>query len=234
MKCFFDDYPEFYEAGYQPTRLGARYDAIIQAHRLLLAEKTVLDLGSHNGRWAFAALMAGAKKVISVEGREDMVETQDRIFKKLGVASDRYALMAGDGLDAMNNSQLKCDVVLLLGIYYHIHNHLSWVEAIRETGAQNVIIDTAMTASTDKSEKIVRFKVEDASLPMSSPFETFEGFGKAVGGHPSRGFVAFSFGVYGYSTEEIDWRPHLEKWGTKGLQDYAEDRRSTFLATRER
>jgi predicted nicotinamide N-methyase len=232
VKSFFDDYPEFYETGYQPTRLGARHEVIIQAHKKFISGSTVLDLGSHDGRWAFAALKAGAKKVISIEARQDLVDAQHRIFKNRGIESSQYAAMTGNGLDLMNTSKVDCDVVMLLGIFYHIHNHIHWVEAIRRTGAQYVIIDTGLTASADQSDQIVRFKVEDTSLKTSSPFETISGNRWAVGGHPSRGFVTFAFRVFGYSTNEIQWHPYLEKWGTAGLEDYAQDRRGTFFARR--
>ena len=233
MKSFFDDYPDFYETGYQPTRLGARYEAIIQNGQPYLEGKTVVDLGAHNGRWSFAALHAGAKKVISIEGRRDMSEAEDRIFKKLGVQADRYSLRVGDGLEVLNRLGAACDTVLLLGIYYHVHNHLDWVKAIRGTGADNVIIDTEITPS-DPADRIVRFKFEDTENLMSTPFESFPGFGKGIVGHPSRAFVNYSFAAYGFACKEVDWRPLLEKWGTKGMEDYAEDRRATFVATRVR
>jgi predicted nicotinamide N-methyase len=231
MKSFFDDYPEFYQTGKQPLRLGARYEAIIQNGLHALEGKVVLDLGAHNGRWSFAALKAGAKKVISIEGRQDMAEAQDRIFKKLGVQSDRYSQHVGDGMELMINAGISCDTVLLLGIYYHVHNHLDWVKAIRGTGAAAVITDTEITPC-DQKDIIVRYKFEDNASLMSTPFESFPGFGKGIVGHPSRAFVNYSFAAYGYATNEVAWRPLLEKWGAKGMDDYASDRRSTFFAKR--
>ncbi len=232
MESFFRDYPEFYETGLQPARLGARYDVIIAGQPAAIAGKTILDLGSHEGRWAFAALKAGANRVICVEGRPELAEATERNFAKHNIPRDRYEIVIGEGLDVMREQKPKCDTVFLLGIYYHIHNHLDWVRAIRETGAQNVIIDTGLTPCEGEFDNVVRFKVEDAAMHTSSSYETFAGYGFAVGGHPSRAFVNFSFRVYGYAVSELDWKAPLVTWGVKGLEDYAEDRRATFLAKR--
>jgi hypothetical protein len=161
-----------------------------------------------------------------------LAESSDRILRKLGIAPDRYSIHIDEGLQALATRNFRCDTVLLLGIYYHIHNHIDWVRLIRETGAKDVIIDTHLTPCAGEFDNVVRFKIEDSSMITSSPLETTPGFGMAVGGHPSRAFVNFSFRVFAYSVTEVDWKPYLKKWGVKGLEDYAEGKRSTFAAKR--
>ena len=72
---FFDDYPLFYETSKTASskaRLNVRHQAIIEANRDILKDARVLDLASHDGRWSFAALKAGAAHVTGVEARPRM------------------------------------------------------------------------------------------------------------------------------------------------------------------
>ncbi|MDZ7733009.1 MAG: hypothetical protein U5R31_07715 [Acidimicrobiia bacterium] len=61
---FFDTFARFVdssETGPWVERLNARYEALIHANRHLLDGARVLDLASHDGRFAFAALQAGRR-----------------------------------------------------------------------------------------------------------------------------------------------------------------------------
>jgi predicted RNA methylase len=74
---FFDDHPRFAQTsktGPSLHRLNARYTGLIHHHRHLIEGATVLDLASHDGRFSFAALSAGAARVIGVEVDGDLVD----------------------------------------------------------------------------------------------------------------------------------------------------------------
>lgn len=69
---FFDPYAQFLTTSAtsaSPSRLNARHAAIIQGNLELFRGKRVLDIASHDGRWSFAALHAGAKHVTGIEIR---------------------------------------------------------------------------------------------------------------------------------------------------------------------
>lgn len=76
LKCntpcmFFDDHPEFLETSSTAAgkdRLNLRHVAIIEEHCKILSGSRVLDIASHDGRWSFAALQAGATHVTGIEG----------------------------------------------------------------------------------------------------------------------------------------------------------------------
>src|ERR1017187_9318082 len=74
---FFDRYPEFYSSSVTypyPNRLNQRHRACIEWNEAMIRGKCVLDLASHDGRWSFAALKAGATKVVGIEARDHLVQ----------------------------------------------------------------------------------------------------------------------------------------------------------------
>jgi predicted RNA methylase len=85
---FFDDYPLFYgssKTSATSARLAASYSAIIKAHQALIGGSRVLDLASHDGRWSFAALAAGAAHVVGIEARQELVANACANFAEYAV-----------------------------------------------------------------------------------------------------------------------------------------------------
>ena len=90
---FFTEYPRFFQTGrsdLRGRRMQHRHTALIEANRDAIAGKRVLDLASHDGRWSFAALAAGAHHVTGVEARRNLVESAHQTFGAYGVHRDRY------------------------------------------------------------------------------------------------------------------------------------------------
>ena len=234
---FFDNFPRFYETGNTGAgaRLNARYDCLIQRHVQHLRNRSVLDVGSHNGRWSFAALRAGARHVIGVEPRAALVDAGKQVFQEYGVPKDCFAFHVADSLTFLKATRPKVDVVLLLGVLYHVHYHVTLLQELRKTGVQVLIIDTAIIpdrAVIPGEEKISRLIAEPVDDISNAADEIFLGAGKSVVGIPSRGAVTFLLEMLGFEVSEVSWVPYLKHWGADELKDYAQGERTTFLACR--
>ena len=73
---FFDDYSSFYKTGkigIKPKMLNARFHALIESNKKIIENATILDLACHDGRWSFAALKNGAKKVYGIKRKKDLI-----------------------------------------------------------------------------------------------------------------------------------------------------------------
>ena len=119
---FFDAYPAFYESSRTaafPRRLELRHRAIIEANRDILDGARVLDLASHDGRWSFAALKAGARHVTGIEARAGLVETSNKLFAQYGIPDEDYQFVQGDMFRILRERRFEIDVVLCLGFVYH-------------------------------------------------------------------------------------------------------------------
>jgi predicted RNA methylase len=95
MNDFFDRHPRFFETstvGTWSQRLALRYEAIVDSNRDIFPNAKVLDLASHDGRWSYAALCAGAAHVTGIEARPELIAAADENMKHYGISEDKYRL----------------------------------------------------------------------------------------------------------------------------------------------
>jgi protein-L-isoaspartate O-methyltransferase len=254
--AFFDRYPRFYETGNTRagSRLNARHECLIARHTEHLRDRTVLDVGSHDGRWSFAALAAGARHVLGVETRPALVEATKKTFAEYQIAPERFAFHVGDILEFLNATRPTVDTVLLCGVLYHVHYHVALLQELRQTGARTILIDTIVVPRLGapprpeevqafhrrtppmrviaQQENAIHLIVERVDDFSNAAAETFPGSGCALVGIPSYGAVVCLLEAFGFETEEVSWEPYLKRWGVRGLEDYAKGERATFLARR--
>jgi cyclopropane fatty-acyl-phospholipid synthase-like methyltransferase len=238
---FFDHFPNFYDSGNAAPvpsireRLNARYEAIIESNLPAIRGKRILDLGSHDGRWSFAAVQAGAERVIGIEPRPELVESANAHFSDAGVDASRYEFIVGDALEVLSSREIRVDTAFVLGIFYHLDYHVSLLGKLRETGAETMIVDTLTSPDrheADNFNNTIAFIVEATDPNENASNEIYPGAHLSLVGHPSRNFMHTAFGAFGYSFAEIDWSKPIQRWGNSGIGDYETGTRGTFVATR--
>lgn len=99
-----------------PTRLSWRAEILINRQKSVFAGKRVLDLASHDGRFSYAVLIAGATHVVGLEGRQKHV---DHIFSNLatpGYDSSRCQFICPDLVEYLRTVEPgSFDTVLRFG-----------------------------------------------------------------------------------------------------------------------
>jgi hypothetical protein len=240
---FFERYDLFLKTspvGNWPARLNGRYRAIIDANRDALAGARVLDLASHDGRWSFAALEAGASVVTGVEVRPELVDAARQNMRSIGVHPDRYRFLQGDMFERRGLFQRPFDVVMCLGIFYHTTRHTELLELMGRTGASTIILDT-MIANTPGCLSLLQ---AESSEPLANGLDdTGVRNGKILVAHPSPAAIELMFKHFGYAIRRIDWPSIIAEMGVSPdlssgqsaqnpLGDYARNLRGTFIATR--
>jgi hypothetical protein len=235
---FFDRNPQFGETSQAGPieRLKWRYKAIVEPHRELIRGSSILDIGSHDGRWSFAALDAGAARTCGIEPRADLVGTSRETARMLGF-SDRTTFLNDGALHALEQLHeygTRFDGVLLLGFFYHLWEHVELVKRIAATGARWVIVDTAVLPdrlTVAEAGPVVQMRldpVEDPRMQAIADVGT-----NAVVGYPSRSAVTFLFASFGFEVAEIDWSTILATGGdTSVVSDYGNGQRSTWVCNR--
>jgi predicted nicotinamide N-methyase len=246
---FFDDFSRFFQTSTTspfPHRLNGRHTAIIARDAARLVGKRVLDIASHDGRWSFAALKAGAAHVTGIEPRQSLVDNARQTFEHYGIASDAYALHTGDAFEFLRKREF--DVVLCLGYFYHTIRHAELLDLIERTGAGFVVIDTEITAPQDAlpdvdsadprlvfgnpySIQLVRDQVEDQQMAFPDAL-TRNGY--TLAGRTSRAAIRYMADHFGFRTDEFDWPAHFREHPEQRLAmvDYDEGWRSTFYLDR--
>jgi hypothetical protein len=228
---FFDEFPAFYRTGKAAfaNRLDARHRVLISQQRELLAGRRILDIASHDGRWSFAALRAGASHATGVEARPFLVERAEETFRGYGVPPEAYQFIVGDVHEQIR--QLKpgaFDVIFLFGFFYHTIHHVFMLSEIRRLDAPTVIIDTEI--DVELVDPLIRLRTDRVDDGLSAVSEPGGGCDVLVG-LPSRAAVEAMLSGSGFRFRYLDWqRAGLTDW--TGIEDYASGRRLSLVVHR--
>jgi hypothetical protein len=245
---FFDQFPRFYQTSQTspvPDRLNARHLAIVKRNASWLAGARVLDIASHDGRWTFAALKAGASHVIGIEPRQELIDSARETFSEYGIADGTHELWNSGVMEAIDG--VRVDTVLCLGFYYHTRYHIDLLDRIERTGARLVVIDTEIVPeklhlSSANGEPrqvfgnpfsfdLIRDEVGDQQMAFSDS-ATRNGYTLVM--RPSRAAIHAMAAHFGFRVSEFDWAGHFvaNPAHVASMVDYSEGWRSTFYLER--
>ncbi|MGH3304860.1 MAG: class I SAM-dependent methyltransferase [Streptosporangiaceae bacterium] len=229
---FFEQFPRFYwTSTTAPTtaRLNLRYEAIFGENRDIVEGASVLDLASHDGRWSLAALATGARSVVGIEARPELVEAASQNLSRYGFGADRVRFVNGDMHEALNTQDFEADVVLCLGFLYHTLRYNELLEGIRRTNARHLIIDTF---SPDMMGPVSNVNVitEDADEEGKAAADTYTHGPSVLVGRPNLAAIQTMLDAYGYRVERLsDWAGLLrDNPGAENCGDYANRSRITI------
>ena len=230
---FLEKYPKFLESnvGAHPNRLKTRFDMLIARQESLLLGARVLDLGSHDGRWALAVLEAGASHVTGLEGRPEQVERAQRLFRHYNVESDRFDFRQGDFHTLLPKiEQGSVDVVLCLGVLYHTPHNVLLLQQLRRLQPKHIILDTRVLVA----DRTV-FALEEETWQHAG-----HGIREQAGNEtavlycvPSHNAVHLMCQNLGISLTGIDWHDgSISNWD--GIPQYKAFKRRSYLLSLER
>ena len=183
-------------------RLDRRQRFIIEPHLKDIRGARLLDLGSHDGRWPYAFAVAGAREVIGIEGRVEMIAEFDAF--PAGRAKNRVTLRQGDINQEVPRlvADGECfDVVAVLGLFYHITTHYVLLNQIRALQPKLILIDGMFM---NDEQPVIRLVPEDPSRQMNT-LPVHEGQETTIKGVPSRAATDMMAQNLGYRIDWLDW-----------------------------
>jgi hypothetical protein len=228
---FADDYPRFIEASglrkTKPQRMNQRYEALFAANRDIFDGARVLDLASHDGRWSFAALKAGAAHVTGVEVRQEFVDKGKESFAFYGQDPDTYRFVCGDVFEVLAREKFDVDVVLLLGYLYHTYRHTELMYRIHELAPKHMILDTRVVPG--KRPSLNLFLEDNPSAPLNAARDPYS-LDRVLVAHHTLPALLMLLTAYEFEAESMyDWAGRLAKLPRKDrLTDYAKGNRVTL------
>jgi hypothetical protein len=209
-KGFVEDNGLGYSAK-ERRRHNARYQTFIQPNIQQIEGARVLDLGSYDGRWGFAALESGATSVVGIERRQEFIDRSHFFIN--GQMRDRVRFVCGDMFDAMSKllaAGERFDIVLCLGVFYEAMDHRRLLQLMDEFEPKLIIVDTNLV---DSDEPIIRVRMDDGN-PKTS-----------LAGIPSRGALALMARSLGLTIRYQTWEPSRFE-DREGLHDYFKTNKS--------
>ena len=163
------DEPEFMSSpnGSDIDRLDFRHTGIIDWNLPYIKDKTILDLGYHNGRWSYAALKAGARHCTGIE-ISDLWKDSIGIFERKGLLTPE--VHQGAIIDLIDEVR-EVETCLCLGFLYHT---LHVVETLRKIAKKCdvMILDTLILPQAEKSLLLIRNEGGNAYLNNPSENKT--------------------------------------------------------------
>ena len=200
---FFDD-THFGKVEFHRKRLNERFERIIARNQHHIHGRSILDLGSHNGLWSWAALKNGAKFAFGIEGRKSVIDSGLHAFAEFD--DSRYQFVNADVFEGIFNlpsiSTSAFDTVLCLGIYYHIMDHYRMMQLMTGLNPNAIIMDSGFINS-DLYE--IKLEFEDTA-EIANAIPERPGQTKRIVGIPSLGALKAMAESCGYTSKIIEWR----------------------------
>lgn len=198
------------------VRLNRRHDFLIEPYRNMIHGARVLDLGAHDGRWSLAFAAAGAREVVGIEARPELVARFDR-WRHLPF-HDRVDLRQGELFAALEHMVQQCerfDIVAVFGILYHLMDHMRLFLLIRELAPRTILVDSEFILRPGPIIRLVRERTDNIlNAAPQYPEQRM-----AIKGVPS--YLAFERIVEaaGFAVHWHDWS-RLDPHDRRGVQDY--------------
>ncbi len=109
-------------------------------------ELSVLDLGSGEGAMSLALWNRGVRDITCVEVRELNVEKAKFVFNHFGVNANIINSSIDDFLD---KNTKKYDLVIFMGILYHILNPFDMMKKLSDITKESIVIETVVAKIDD-------------------------------------------------------------------------------------
>lgn len=194
------------------------FDPLIAWFGGSLAGKRILDLGCNAGFWSLCACQAGCDFVIGIDGREMHIEQANFVFDVKRVSPSRYQFVNANIFDIDFTQFGIFDIVLCLGLFYHINRPIELLEKISAVNTDVLLIDTVISK---QEGSLLKFIHEDVNEPRMSVDYT-------LAFHPSPAAVLDLTKLFGYRTVII--KPEFDSY--EGAQDFKEGNRRAFISAK--
>ena len=184
-----------------------------------LAGKRVLDLGCNAGFWSLSAIEAGAEFVLGVDGRQMHVDQANLVFETKGIDASRYRFELADVFSLDLSEEDPFDIVLCLGLLYHVSKPFELMERISEWNRDLLVVDTTLDPQPGP---YFRIRWQDLESPRAA-------VDRAVALYPSKEAVASLAREFGYESVTM-LRPRFTDW--EGSGSYRKGTRRAFICAK--
>lgn len=202
------------------TRQRRRYffDALLQVCGGDLRGKRVLDLGCNAGFWSLAAAESDAAFVLGIEGRQAAVDQARLVFTERGIERSRWQFERGDVFDFDYDSMGPFDVVLCLGLLYHVSKPVELLERIAQVNSDLLVVDTELSLARGERIDIRRERLDVPRNAIDHEIVFF----------PSRRCLVSLIRQFDYDVQVL--RPTFTD--DERMDDYIDGRRRAFLCAK--
>ncbi len=183
------------------------------------AGKRVLDLGCNAGFWSLAAIEGGCAHVVGIDARPSHIEQAELVFRAKGVDPARYRFMEDNVFEGdLASWGGPFDVVLCLGLLYHVCKPMELLERISRVSRDVLLIDSTVY---NDPRNVIDLRHEPLDDPrMSADYQLVF--------LPSPGAVHDMARAVGYTC--LTLAPAFDDW--EGCEDFRRGDRYAFACSK--
>lgn len=193
------------------------FDPLVRLCGGSLQGRRVLDLGCNAGYWSLLAARAGADHVLGIDGRAMHVEQAEFVFEVNGIPPDRYDFRVANIFEVESLGG-RFDIVLNLGLMYHVAKHMQLMELIAAHADDLVVTDTEIATGPGSFFRVRREKTDHYRNSVDHELVML----------PSRHAVHDLADQFGFRT--VTLAPRFSSW--EGSEDFELGRRRAFISSR--
>jgi tRNA (mo5U34)-methyltransferase len=195
------------------------FDPLVNLFGGSLKGKRVLDLGCNAGFWSLKAIEAGCDYVLGIDGRQMHIDQANLVFEANQVDKARYNFRIGNACTDDFSSEGPFDIVLCLGLLYHVSRPVELLERVAAVNTDVLLIDTNVSGTGGES---VRFHREPIDEPRNSvDYEVVFILSR-------RGVIELA-SSFGYSVVPLA----LHATSLRGMKGYREGERLAFMCAKK-
>jgi len=150
--------------------LNARIDTLLEKQKDAVTGKTILDVGSHMGTFAYAAHQMGAKFVHGVDVENKMVQKCKNLFQDQNIPKSAYHFEVGNVLRFLESIPANSfDTVFCFGMLYYTAEPLRLLQLMSRAAKETVLLDTftaGYAAVQGKDAAVVTPAIKDETLDL--------------------------------------------------------------------
>lgn len=163
-----------------------------------LTGKSVLDIGSWDGYFAFECERRGAKRVLAIDTWDGEPEFQAFLLAREHLHSN-VEYMRLDAHDISPEKIGMFDIVLCAGVFYHFRHPLLALERIRSVTQHQLIVETnSLIPAVHERIPLITFFAGDLNAHEHSWHH---------GGFPTRAYLASALKAAGFARCEFVYTP---------------------------
>jgi SAM-dependent methyltransferase len=136
---------------WEDMRFSHCMEPVIRHYGGSLEGKRVLDLGCNAGYFSLRAIEAGADFVLGIDGRQMHIDQANLVFEVNAIDPQRFEFACGNILGFEYSEVAPFDLVLCLGVLYHVHKPMELFETIASINTDMLVIDTKVTVGRGSS-----------------------------------------------------------------------------------
>lgn len=152
--------------------LNARIDTLLEKQKDAVVGKTILDVGSHMGTFAYQAHRMGARWVHGIDVEEKMVEKCRKLFEDQNIPEAGYRFDVENVLRFLESTpENSFDTVFCFGMLYYTAEPFRLLELMRRAAKETILLDTftagyAAVQGKDADAVYPGIKDETLDLPL--------------------------------------------------------------------